>query len=250
MEYKRLYFESLGSTNDKAKELASSEREGLVIIADEQTGGKGRMGRTWASARGKDILLSIILKPKLNLVDTGKISLIAAAAVNTALKDIGIESRIKWPNDIIIDGKKICGILSEASFNDRGLKYIVLGIGINVNQDEDDIDDDLKEKSTSLRIVTNKEQNREVIIDKLLNRFREYYLNYIDNLDIGEVIDICKSNSAMLGREVMVLRGKDNPRKGLARDINMNGELVVEFPEGIESISSGEVSVRGIDAYI
>ena len=132
MKYKKYFFETLSSTNDKAKELALFEDEGTVIITEEQTKGKGRFGRSWRSSKGKDILFSIILKPDFNPIQMQRIVLLAAAAVNMALKDIGIDSLIKWPNDIIINGKKVCGILMEMSISGDSVSYGVLGIGINV----------------------------------------------------------------------------------------------------------------------
>lgn len=250
MKYKKYFFETLSSTNDKAKELALDEEEGTVIIAEEQTKGRGRFGRSWFSSKGKDILLSIIVKPNLDPTGMQKIVLIAAAAVNMALKDIGIDSQIKWPNDIIIDGKKVGGILMEATISGDKVTYGVLGIGINVNQEINDIPNELKNKSTSLRIVTNKKIDREELMEFLLDRFREYYMDYKDRGNIEDVIDICRENSAIIGREVFIIQGNNGTRKGFVIDINMNGELLVDFPQGLEKISSGQVSIRGQDSYI
>lgn len=250
MKYKKYFFETLSSTNDKAKELALDEEEGTVIITEEQTKGRGRFGRSWYSSRGKDILLSIIVKPNLDPRDMQKIVLIAAAAVNMALKDIGISSQIKWPNDIIIDGKKVGGILMEAAISGGEVTYGVLGIGINVNQETNDIPDQLKNKSTSLRIVTNKKIDKEELMKFVLHRFGSYYMDYKDRGNIEDVIDICRENSAIIGREVFIIQGNNGTRKGFVIDINMNGELLVDFPQGLEKISSGDLSIRGQDSYI
>ena len=250
MEYKIYSFNTLSSTNDKAKEMASYEEEGTVIIAEEQTKGRGRLGRNWISSKGKDILLSIILKPNFKPVQLQMIVPVAAAAVNMALRDIGIESQIKWPNDIVIDGKKVCGILMELCSSGDSMNHVVLGIGINVNQDHKDIPEDLKDKSTSLKLVLNREVNQEELIEYVLNRFREYYITYRDKMNIEDTINICRENSSVIGKEVLVIQGKKKPRKGLAIDINMSGELMVQFPEGLENVNYGEISIRGMDRYI
>lgn len=250
MKYKEYFFDTLSSTNDKAKELALYEEEGTVIIAEEQTKGRGRFGRNWISSKGKDILLSIILKPNLNPIEMQRIVLIAAATVNMALKDIGISSQIKWPNDIIIDGKKVSGILMELAISGDKVVYGVLGIGININQEIIDIPDELKDKSTSLRIVTNREIDREELMKVLLQRFNKYYMDYKDGRNIDYIIDICRENSAIIGKEVFILQGNSSCRKGLVKDIDISGELVVDFPQGLEKISSGQVSIRGKDTYI
>lgn len=249
MKYKKYFFETLSSTNDKAKELALFEDEGTVIITEEQTKGKGRFGRSWRSSKGKDILFSIILKPDFNPIQMQRIVLLAAAAVNMALKDIGIDSLIKWPNDIIINGKKVCGILMEMSISGDSVSYGVLGIGINVNQEYNDIADELKEISTSLKLTMNRYIDKDKLMEYVLDRFRYYYMDYKDGI-IKQVIDICRENSAIIGKKVLVIQGKNGTRKGLVKDININGELVVEFLEGIENISFGEISIRAIDSYI
>lgn len=249
MKYKKYFFDTLSSTNDKAKELALFEDEGAVIITEEQTKGKGRFGRGWRSSKGKDLLLSIIIKPDFNPIQMQRIVLVAAAAVNMALKDIGIDSLIKWPNDIIIDGKKVCGILLEMSVSGDSVRYGVLGIGINVNQEYSDISDELKGIATSLRLVTNEYIDKEELMDYVLDRFRHYYINYKDGI-IKPVIDICRENSAIIGKEVVLIQGRNGIRNGLVNDININGELIVEFLEGIENVSFGEISIRATDSYI
>ena len=147
------YFDSLSSTNIKAKEIATKSKEGTIVIAEEQTKGKGRLGRSWLSPKGKGIWMSIILKPKVAPIKVAKITLIGAAAVNQGLKDIGIKSYIKWPNDIVIDGKKVCGILTEMSCELNMINYCIMGIGINVNLDKEDFSKDLIDTATSLKSI-------------------------------------------------------------------------------------------------
>lgn len=242
------HFDILDSTNIKAKEMANSEAEGTVIIAEQQTMGKGRVGRSWTSAKGKGIYMSIILKPKINPIKIPRITLIGAAAVNIALKEMDIQSLIKWPNDIVINGKKVCGILTEMNphINDN---HVIIGIGINANLNPEDIPDKLKEKATSLKIVAGRDIDRKRLIDFILKNFEALYYEFINEDNLNNTIEICKSNSAIIGKEIKVISG-DIIRHGKAIDINKEGELVVEFETGVETIFSGEISIRGIDGYI
>ncbi|WP_313758226.1 biotin--[acetyl-CoA-carboxylase] ligase [Tissierella sp.] len=243
------YFDSTNSTNKKAKEIALGEKEGTILVAEEQISGKGRLGRQWISPKGKGIWMSIILKPKVDPMTVAKITLLGAAAVHKALINMGIKSQIKWPNDILIDGKKICGILTEMSAELNMINYVVMGIGINVNLDEDDIPEDLKDKATSIKIKEGKKIDRKELMANVLNEFEKFYIDFMDNNMASKAIDICKENSALIGKEIKVIRGEEI-RLGKALDINEEGELVVEFKEGdIENIYSGEVSIRGMKGY-
>lgn len=249
MEYRIFTYDTLESTNDKAKEIAAYSEEGTVILAREQTKGKGRLGRVWSSTKDKDILMSIILKPEIQIKDIPKITLVGATAINMALRDIGIDSQIKWPNDIVIENKKVSGILTEMSSNSRDINYVIMGIGINVNQDIQDIPEELQYKSTSLKIVKNSVIDKRELLNNILERFRTLYMPFRSNGDMEKVINIYRENSIVIGKEILVIKGKDKIRKGVAIDINHRGELLVEFPEGLEEICSGEVSIRGIEGY-
>ncbi len=242
------YFQSIDSTNKKAKEIAFEEKEGTILVAEEQLQGKGRLGRQWISPKGKGIWLSIILKPKVDPLKVAKITLLGAAAVHKALANMGIKSQIKWPNDILIDGKKICGILTEMSAELNMINYVVMGIGINVNLDH--IPEDLSDRATSIKIVEEKEIDRKELLANILNEFEEIYIDLKDKDSVSKAIGICRENSALIGKEVRIIRG-DEVRIGKALDINEEGHLVVEFEgEIVEDIYSGEVSIRGTDGYI
>lgn len=244
------YFDSIDSTNKKAKEMALGEKEGTVLVAEEQSGGKGRLGRTWISPKGKGIWMSIILKPKVDPMKVAKITLLGAAAVTKALNNLNIRSQIKWPNDILIDGKKICGILTEMNCELNMINYVVMGIGINVNLDANEIPEDLRDKATSVKISEGKEINRKELLANILNEFEELYLSFRDKDDVSYAIDICRKNSALIGKEIRVIKGEEI-KLGKALDINEEGQLVVEFENGVvENVYSGEVSVRGLEGYI
>ena len=244
-----IHFHSIDSTNKEAKSLASSLEEGSVLISEEQTRGRGRLGREWISPKGKGIWMSIVLKPELEPERLSRITLIGAASIFKALENIGIVSEIKWPNDILISKKKIAGILTEMSGELNMIHHLVMGIGINVNLDIDDIPEGLRHKASSLKIEENREINRQKLTGNILNEFEKYYIEFKKYGSIDSVIEILKSNSALIGKEVRIISGKKE-RIGLARDINYKGELLVEFEEGIESIDSGEVSIRAINGYI
>lgn len=244
------YYDSIESTNDRAKELALESSEGTVIISEEQTKGKGRLGREWISPKKKGIWMSLILKPSVAPLKLGSITLLGAAAVHNGLEEMGIESKIKWPNDILLEDKKISGILTEISAELNMINYLIMGIGINVNLDKEDFPKDIQIKATSIKIYNNKEIDRKKLLANILNEFERLYIPFKDSGDMVGAIDICRKNSATIGREIVVSRGKDR-RKGKALDINDEGELVVQFADGeIENVFAGEVSLRGIDGYI
>lgn len=244
------YHETITSTNIRAKEIAREADEGTVVIAEEQTMGKGRLGRNWTSPKGKGLWFSIILKPKVKVEEATKITLIGAAAVYKALKDMGIESYIKWPNDIVIDGKKVCGILTEMIFRDKGSYFVIIGIGINVNLDEEDFNEDLKNKATSLKLVRRSEVDRNKLFAYVLNNFEILYIPFKEKGDIREAIEISRERSILIGKEVRIIGGN---REKTARvlGIDNEGQLIVKYRDGkTEALFSGEVSIRGMEGYM
>ncbi|MGO1470065.1 MAG: biotin--[acetyl-CoA-carboxylase] ligase [Tissierella sp.] len=244
------YFDSVDSTNNQAKKIASKEMEGTCLIAEQQVEGKGRLGRRWISPKKKGIWMSVILKPDMEPYNVGSITLLGAASVYKALKKMDIDSQIKWPNDILINNKKIGGILTEISAELNKINYLVMGIGINVNLDEKDIPDELKTKATSIKINENRRIDRKILLANILNEFESLYISFVNENSNSKAIEICRKNSATIGKEVKVRQGKEE-KLGKALDINNKGELVVEFKEGhIQNIFAGEVSVRGLEGYI
>ncbi len=249
MKYNIIRYNTIDSTNKEAKRQIPSRQEGTVIISEEQTHGKGRLGRSWTSPKGKGIWMSIILEPEIPMDHMMGITSIGAAGVSMALDDMDIPSKIKWPNDIVVDGKKVCGILTEVVQELNGSFYAIMGIGINVNQDIVDFPEELHSKASSLKIIKGCEIDRELLLMNVLRRLRKLYLKFKLEGDISQSLKICRDNSIVIGREIYLIRGKEI-KKGKALDLNMKGELVVEFDTGIEEISSGEVSIRAIDGYI
>ncbi|MBK5241813.1 biotin--[acetyl-CoA-carboxylase] ligase [Clostridium sp.] len=245
-----IHYESVGSTNSKAKELAEGGQEhGTVIISEEQTLGRGRLGRNWVSPKYKGIWMSIILRPNIITKNISQITLIGAAAVQKAIMKMEIKTGIKWPNDIIIGSKKVCGILTEMSGEIEHINYLVMGIGINVNLKEQDIPKDLKDVATSLLIESGKHIDRKQLLANVLNIFEELYSDFVLNGNIKETIEICRENSILIGSEIKLINSGEVT---IAKAINISdsGELVIENNKGnIENIVSGEVSIRGIYGY-
>lgn len=245
-----LYFESLDSTNNYAKKLAlDMAKEGTVVLSNIQTGGRGRLGRAWSSPPGTGLWMSIILRPEIDPSEAAKITEITAAAVANAIdRTTDIKSGIKWPNDIIIDRKKVCGILTEMSAELNYINFVVVGIGVNVNTDE--FPEDIKNTATSIKLCKGREVSRKELFLNIIKEFERLYLNFIDNGNMNEILDICRKKSVTIGNKVKIIN-RNETILAEALDINENGELVIRKENGdIISIVSGEVSVRGITDYI
>ncbi|NBI07516.1 biotin--[acetyl-CoA-carboxylase] ligase [Senegalia massiliensis] len=244
------YYDTVDSTNIKAKNIALDENNGAVIISEEQTKGRGRLGRDWISPKYKGVWMSIILKPNIPPEDAPKITQIAAAAVSKSFDDLGIKNKIKWPNDIVINKKKVCGILTEMSGEIGRLKYIVIGIGINANLDEKDLTDDIKEMATSIKIENGSIVNRENLIIDILEKFEYLYEDFLKTKSLNKTLDICSEKSALLGKMVYLVKGEER-FKVRAIDLDSEGRLIVEDKLGNkETIISGEISIRGLENYV
>ena len=173
-------YDSIESTQDIAKKAAEDGHpEGTIFIAEQQTSGRGRMGRDWVSPRGKGIWMSIILRPKIPIQFAPQLTLLTAVALCRSLKRVTeLPIGIKWPNDLLIDDKKISGILLESSAEDELIRHIVAGVGINVNLDRDDYPDEMQSKATSLFIASGKRWDRATIIADFLNEYEQLYTLY------------------------------------------------------------------------
>ncbi len=240
---KIVYFENIGSTNDIAKE--NTYKDGTLIIADTQTMGKGRLGRNWASENKSGIYMSIVLTPKIPAEKISLLTLIAGISVCEALIEIcNIPFKIKWPNDIVADGKKVCGILTEGVILPKETKAIV-GIGINVNQKN--FADDLCNKATSLYMLSGKTFEREKIITKVTEIFEKNYMDFISNKPFKE-----KYESLCININKKITATKNGKQiNATAIGITNSGELIIKKEDGTTlNINSGEVSVRGIYGYI
>lgn len=247
-----IYLDSVDSTNTYAKKLAEEAfQDGTVVVSEEQTAGKGRLGRYWVSPKGKGIWMSIMLKPDLLPSDAPKLTIAAAHAVSKALwSSCGVDARIKWPNDIVAGGRKLCGILTEMSAEADEIKSVIVGIGINANLEKEDFGPGVEDMATSIRLEKGSAVPRKLVAAAVLNEFEKAYEAFIASGSIKAFLDEYKSKSAVLGKEVRVISRKEEI-KGLAVDISEEGHLVIKLENGaLKEVMSGEVSVRGLYGYI
>jgi len=238
------YFREIDSTNNRAKALAAEGApEGTVVVADMQTAGRGRRGRQWFSPFNQGIYVSVVLRPSLPLREISRISLVAAVAVAETLREeFGLDALIKWPNDILIDHKKIAGILSEAVIDTVGLEYMVVGIGLNINQDLSQFPADLRMPATSLRVEKNQAVARVKILQSLLLSLEHHYLRLLAG-DFESILIRARALSMVLGQQVR-LETAEGFVIGKAVDINSDGYLMVVNPDGsVQAVMSGEIDV-------
>lgn len=242
-----IHLESVDSTNDYLKKIGNDVQDGTVVISEEQTKGKGRLGRNWQSKSKEGIWMSIILKPDIIPYKAPFITLIAGAAIVKALNNLQVPAKIKWPNDIIINNKKVSGILTELSAEIERINYVVVGIGMNVKSL--DFDKELEEKATSL-YKENYHLSRVEIVSQVLYEFENLYNDYIKNDYKEEILKICKEYSAILNKDVYIIKDDE---KELVKciDISDNGNLIVmDGKDNIQEILSGEISIRGVKGYV
>jgi BirA family biotin operon repressor/biotin-[acetyl-CoA-carboxylase] ligase len=240
------YFQKLSSTNTVAKEQAKKgAKEGTVIIAETQTQGHGRLNRLWISPKG-GAWLSIILRPQIAAEEVPKITLITSVAVAKTLHRMyGLKTEIKWPNDVLIDGKKVCGILTEASTNGKNEKIIVVGIGINANFTLEGLPSNLWMTATTLKEGLRKNVDIEKLICALLKGFEEYY-KLFKRKKFKKLLEEWREMAGFLGKKIEVTSfGED--WVGRAIDIDESGALIVELEDGERKrVFSGDVTVREV----
>ncbi|NLM03670.1 MAG: biotin--[acetyl-CoA-carboxylase] ligase [Clostridiales bacterium] len=244
-----VYFETLDSTNNYAKEIAKKSPHGLVIIANEQTGGRGRLGRSWFTSKGKNISMTIILKPDIHPTEAMKMTQIAIAAMVVAVRELtGLHTLVKWPNDLLIENKKIAGILTEMVANANKIDYLIIGMGINVNTKI--FPKEIEDMASSLALFKGADIDRQKLIIKILEEFEKLYLDYIKKGDLDKSLDIVRKYSAILDKDIYIIKGQDR-YKARAVDIDHSGVLKVKHIDGREELlHSGEVSIRGKATYI
>lgn len=253
MGRKLVYFQETDSTNIQIKKLAEAgSPEGTLVVAESQTAGKGRRGRSWSSPAGSSIYMSYLLRPKIPPYSASMLTLLAGMACVAAIREeTGLSPAIKWPNDLVIGGKKICGILTEMSTELEEIHYIFTGIGINVNQTG--FPQEIQETATSLKLESKKPEediSRSALIASCMKWFEHYYERFLLSGDFLELKEEYEGMLANLGREVLVL-DPAGEYKGICRGIDNKGELLVELGDGSKkTVLSGEVSVRGIYGYV
>lgn len=238
------------STNNECKRLAAQGAEsGLVVIAGEQTGGKGRRGRSFLSLPGKGLYLSVLLRPQVSLRQVQQLTAWCAVAVCRATETLtGLPCRIKWVNDPLLDGRKLCGILCELGVDDDGrLDYVVVGIGINVSQTDEDFGPELSRIATSLGQHMASPPRRSEVAAALIGELNALWEGFPAQKDF--YLEEYRRRCATTGRQVRLIRG-DEEREAFAERVNEDFTLRVRLPDGSrEDIFSGEASVRGLEGY-
>lgn len=245
-----LYFDTIDSTNTKAQELAEKGYpSGTLVVADKQESGKGRRGRSWVSPSGTGIFMTLMIKPDINPNNASMLTLVAALAVAKAITSVTSEKAlIKWPNDIVINGKKVCGILTEMNAQFDYINHIVVGIGINVHNES--FPEEISQMASSLMIEAGgKRFHRAQIIAETMSYFEQYYDTFLKTQDLSALVREYDELLVNRNKSVRVLDPKE-PFDGKAMGITPKGELIVDTWESRKLVSSGEVSVRGIYGYV
>ena len=245
-----LYFDTIDSTNTKAQELAEKGyQSGTLVVADKQESGKGRRGRSWVSPSGTGIFMTLMIKPNINPNNASMLTLVAALAVAKAITSVtGEEALIKWPNDIVVNGKKVCGILTEMNAQFDYINHIVVGIGINVHNES--FPEEISQMASSLMIEAGgKRFHRAQIIAETMLYFEQYYDTFLKTQDLSALVREYDELLVNRNKSVRVLDPKE-PFDGKAMGITPKGELIVDTWESRKLVSSGEVSVRGIYGYV
>ena len=245
-----VFLEETGSTNAEARSLAEKGfPHGTLIVADSQTGGKGRRGRSWYTPKGSSIAMSLILKPELEAEYASGLTLVQAMAAAKAIEEIcNLEVKIKWPNDILVNEKKVCGILTEMNMEMTEISSIIIGTGINVNQEW--FPEEISEIATSLKIEKKRMQSRADLIERICELFEEYFEMFMESKSLAAFKEEYNSYLISCGRIVKVLDPKGE-FTGKSLGVNERGELCVQKENGdIVLVYAGEVSVRGIYGYV
>jgi len=237
---KILRIESCSSTNDHANQLAlQGEKEGTIIIAKEQTEGRGTKGRTWYSASQKGLYLSVILRPKRR--DMSLLPLAAGLAVRDALSEAeGLPVRLKWPNDLICKGKKLGGILCEASFIGNQISHVILGIGINLSHERDDFPEEFRAQATSLKLLLRKEIDKDFFLSKLWEILGDWYNFFLQGKDV-QIIRVFEEYSIFSSGEKLTVETEKERFKGEYRGHDLRGRLLLATGERERSLLAAEV---------
>ena len=238
----------IDSTNLWIKRLAKEGApEGTLALAEFQSAGRGRLGRSWEVPEGTSVMMSILLRPKFEPQYAPTLTLVMGMAVAKAVKSLGFDVSIKWPNDVVVSHKKICGILTEMGVRDGKIDYAVIGVGINVNIKE--FPEEMVDKATSLYLESGKEFDRSQIPGLVMEAFEKYYEKFAATCDLSGLKEEYESILANYNQPVRVLAKE--PYEGVTRGITDGGELLVEKTDGtIVAVSAGEVSVRGLYSYV
>jgi BirA family biotin operon repressor/biotin-[acetyl-CoA-carboxylase] ligase len=238
-------YREVSSTNNVARLMAlSGAPEGTIVISNSQTAGKGRrmMNRHWVCPPGKGLLMSMVLRPEMRVQFVPQLTLLSAVVVAETLKATGCAAGIKWPNDVLIGYKKVCGILAEGSFSNRRTEYVIMGIGFNVNLDRPDLPADCRETSTSLKLELGQHVSRSAVLKQFIYIWEKHYHNFLKE-GHNYLRHYWIENNVILGRNVTINKD-ENFISGQAIDISENGGLLVRLADGsIQEFLAEDVSI-------
>lgn len=243
--------EEVDSTSNQAKlQAAAGAPEGTVIIADTQTGGRGRLGRSFSSPKGMGMYLSAVLRPKAEPAQLLHLTCAVAVAVcNAVEKTVGVRPGIKWTNDPVMGNRKLCGILTELALEAEinQVQYAVVGIGINCQQKQEDFDESIRDVACSLAMATGKPVDRNLLTANCIRELEALSRHYLT--EKAAYMAQYRKDCVTVGKQVQVIRG-ENVRRGKALSVDDDGGLLVAFEDGLtETVNAGEVSVRGMYGY-
>lgn len=244
------YKDTVDSTNERAKILASAGcPHGTLVTADAQEAGKGRRGRVWKSPKGTAVYMSLVLRPNLPPASASMVTLVAALASAEGIRRVtGAECGIKWPNDLVMGKKKMCGILTEMRAGLDKIDYVIIGTGINTGQTE--FPEELRDTATSVLLETGGKVNRCQLAAAVMKAFEEYYDRYEQAGNMSLLMEEYNERLTGFGNPVRVL-APEGEYTGVSRGIDEEGRLMVEMATGeMQAVVSGEVSVRGLYGYV
>ncbi len=249
------YYDVIDSTNDVCKEAGEKEMpSGFLAVADRQDAGRGSRGRNWVSPSGYNIFMSIMVRPQIPMDKVSGLTLVMALSVSQAIERItGINNitGIKWPNDVVIKGRKICGILTELHPNPKSEDYfVVIGVGINVNQPAEEFPKEIQETAGSVFSQTGMNTDRSKLIALCMKFFEENYEKYCRNSDLSLLKEEYEKHLININKQVRILDPKGE-YEAVAAGITRSGALMITREDGtVEEINAGEVSVRGLYGYV
>ncbi len=239
-------YDSVSSTNKLARQLAEEgEVEGTVVIAEKQTAGKGRMGRQWVSPPAGGLWMSIILKPDIKPNNVACLTLVIGLAICKGLRELtDLNIGLKWPNDLVIGGKKVCGILMELSAEVDRVNYIIAGIGLNINLEAYHFPDELRRTATSLYMESGQRYSRIRVAQHILCSIEQYYIRFLQTKSLAEMKEEYKKLSTVLGKDVVITTSNTNIY-GRVVDFYDDGSILLLDDENVQhKILSGDVSLR------
>lgn len=237
-----VYFDTVDSTQRIAHQLAREGKgHGTVVVADEQTGGKGRLGREWFSPSGTGIWISMIIRPELPLHAVPQLTLLSAVAITKGIRELTeLDVKIKWPNDLLLHGKKICGILTELNAEADRVNYVIIGFGLNVNHSERDFPDDLRQIATSLAMEKGTQLERAKLIARILENWEKLYQHYCEH-GFELIKTLWETYAISIGKQI-VARTLNGSFQGEAVGITHEGVLLLKDENGqVHKIYSADI---------